>query len=100
MQSDPQVIATEFTETQSPRVESFTSASTVGPAGRPLPWDRDALLFPAEAAHLLALSARTLEGLRLRGGGPAFVRLRRAVRYRRADLSAWVEARRFGSTSG
>jgi predicted DNA-binding transcriptional regulator AlpA len=76
------------------------SGSTLGPAGRPLPSDTDALLYPAEAAHLLALSSRTLEGWRLRGGGPPFVRLNRAVRYRRADVLAWIETRLFDSTSG
>jgi predicted DNA-binding transcriptional regulator AlpA len=70
-----------------------------GVCGRPLPTDRDALLYPAEAAFLMALSARTLEGMRIRGGGPAFVRLTRAVRYRRSDVIAWIEERRFYSTS-
>jgi Helix-turn-helix domain len=71
----------------------------IAACGRPLPTDPDALLFPAEAASLMALSARTLEGLRLRGGGPAFVRLRRAVRYRRADIIDWIAKRRCLSTS-
>jgi predicted DNA-binding transcriptional regulator AlpA len=73
--------------------------SPIAACGRPLPTDPDALLFPAEAASLMALSARTLEGLRLRGGGPAFVRLRRAVRYRRADIIDWIAKRRCLSTS-
>jgi hypothetical protein len=77
--------------------------SKPGPApacGRPLPTDPNALLYPAEAACLMALSARTLEGLRLRGTGPPFVRLNRAVRYRREDVIAWIDKRRFNSTSG
>jgi hypothetical protein len=61
--------------------------------------DADALLRPAEAASLLALSVRTLEGLRLRGGGPPFVRLQRSVRYRRGDLIDWVLNRRIKSTA-
>jgi excisionase family DNA binding protein len=69
-----------------------------GPSGRPLPVDPDALLYPAEAAHLLAMSERTLEGLRVKGGGPRFYRLGRAIRYRRRDLNAWVEARNYTST--
>jgi len=72
---------------------------TNGPAGRPLPTDPDALLYPVEAAYLMALSDRTLEGLRVRGGGPVYVRLNRAVRYRRADVVAWINARCFASTS-
>jgi hypothetical protein len=70
-----------------------------GPAGRPLPTDPDALLYPVEAAYLMALSDRTLEGLRVRGGGPVYVRLNRAVRYRRSDVVGWINARCFASTS-
>lgn len=39
-----------------------------------------------EAASMLGISPRTLEGLRARGLGPAHVRIGRAVRYRRDDL--------------
>ena len=98
------LIATEVVETQETAPARLgdppAPVSTLGPAGRPLPSDTDALLYPAEAAHLLALSSRTLEGLRLRGGGPPFVRLNRAVRYRRADVLAWIKTRLFDSTSG
>ena len=73
--------------------------TVAGPLGRLLPTDPDALLYPAEAAYLTALSDRTLEGLRVRGGGPAFCRLQRAVRYRRRDVVSWIEARRVESTS-
>lgn len=70
------------------------------PAGRPIPHDPDALLFGAEAAHLLGLSHRTLESMRVRGGGPRFIRLSaRAIRYRRADLVAWADERSRESTS-
>lgn len=54
------------------------------------------LLTTNEAADALALSRRTLETYRLRGTGPAFVRIgkspRGAVRYREADLIEWTEA--------
>lgn len=54
----------------------------------------DRLLTTKEAAAVLGLSPRTLEGLRRRGGGPPFVVLsRNAVRYRQGDLRAWVESR-------
>ena len=53
-----------------------------------------------EAANLLGLSPRTLEDLRLRGGGPPFVRVTRAaVRYRPADLERFVNARIRRNTS-
>lgn len=41
-----------------------------------------------EAANLLGVSARTLEGLRAQGLGPDHIRIGRAVRYPRAALSA------------
>lgn len=55
----------------------------------------DRLLTQSQTAEYLALSERTLEGWRLRGEGPPFVRLsRNAVRYRLRDLDAWIAARR------
>jgi predicted DNA-binding transcriptional regulator AlpA len=58
------------------------------------------LLRTREAAELLSLSARHLEDLRLKGGGPRFVRLgARAVRYAPADLASWCRARLATSTS-
>ncbi len=58
-----------------------------------------ALLTQREAAELLRLSERTLERLRLTGGGPRFCRLGHAVRYREADLESWIASRVVGSTS-
>lgn len=51
------------------------------------------------AQHLGDLSHRTLEAWRLRGGGPIYIKVGRAVRYRRSDLEAWLDARRRNSTS-
>jgi excisionase family DNA binding protein len=50
------------------------------------------LLNTREAAEYVGLAPETLESRRVRGGSPVFVRLGRAVRYRLADLDAWVEA--------
>lgn len=47
-------------------------------------------LTTQEAAEYLKLSPRTLEGFRNRGGGPKFYRRGRLVRYRQADLDAWL----------
>lgn len=78
------------------RPTSFTSP--VGPCGRPIPVDRDAMLYPAEAAALLGLAVRTLEADRLRHrlSLPFFRFGARAIRYRRGDLEAWLAARRCG----
>ena len=58
------------------------------------------LLKTNEAALYLGLSESLLNKLRLTGGGPVFVRLAgRAIRYRRVDLDAWVQASVMASTS-
>jgi len=58
------------------------------------------LLDTRGAAAVLRLSPRTLESLRLRGGGPRYIRLsRRAVRYHPTDLNVWIEESRRRSTS-
>jgi hypothetical protein len=57
------------------------------------------LLTTEQASALVRLSARTLEGLRVRGGGPVYRKLAGRVFYALADLLAWVEARARHSTS-
>jgi predicted DNA-binding transcriptional regulator AlpA len=49
-------------------------------------------LTTVEAASYLKLSRQFLEGARYRGdgSGPAFIKLTRAVRYRRSALDAWM----------
>jgi len=60
----------------------------------------DRLLTTRQAADYLNFDRRTLEGWRLRGGGPRFVRISaRSVRYRRSDLIRWVRERLRTSTS-
>jgi predicted DNA-binding transcriptional regulator AlpA len=56
-------------------------------------------LRPRAAAAFLNLSSSTLAKLRLRGDGPVFSKLGRAVVYDREDLKAWAHARRRFSTS-
>lgn len=57
------------------------------------------LLDTTAAAMQLGLAVSTLEKQRVRGDGPAFLKLGRAVRYRAADLEEWLIARRVNSTS-
>jgi hypothetical protein len=54
-----------------------------------------------DAAAFVGLSPRTLEALRLNGGGPVYCRPpgRRLVVYDRRDLEAWARAGRRSSTS-
>lgn len=52
-----------------------------------------------EAALLLKLSPRTLEKMRVVGGGPKFCKFGRRVTYAVEDLRTWAAARRCNSTS-
>jgi len=72
--------------------------ATVADTGRKLPVGAPAIASPymttAEAAQYLKLSRQFLEAARYRGdgSGPAYVKLERAVRYRRSVLDAWMSA--------
>jgi hypothetical protein len=77
-----------------------TTAAPIG--GQPAAPNIPALIVTeAEAATMLRLSVRTLQRLRLDGGGPRWVRLtdRHRLGYAIADLQAWVRARSMTSTS-
>jgi len=56
-------------------------------------------LNTAQAAHYVGLSARTLEKMRVVGGGPRFRKHGRYVRYHIDDLDDWSAARARRSTS-
>ena len=60
----------------------------------------NALIDEKAAGDFLGLTARTMQAMRQRGGGPRYVLISaRCVRYRRADLRAWADARVRTSTS-
>ena len=56
-------------------------------------------LTTKQAAARLTLSPNTLEVWRVRGKGPRYVKLGRAVRYRESDLDEFVEKGTRGNTS-
>jgi len=56
-------------------------------------------LDTAQAAHYVGLSRRTLEKMRVAGGGPKFRKHGRYVRYHIDDLDDWSAARAKRSTS-
>ncbi|CUJ53019.1 helix-turn-helix domain-containing protein [Achromobacter xylosoxidans] len=56
-------------------------------------------LTNVEAADYLRLSPRTLEKLRVQGGGPRFRKFGRRVLYAMTDLEAWADGRSYGMTS-
>jgi len=51
------------------------------------------------AAAFLQVKPATLEQWRWSGKGPKFIKMNRAVRYRKEDLDAFIVARVFGSTT-
>lgn len=57
------------------------------------------LINEREAATLLHLSVKCLQGWRVRGGGPPFVKLGRSVRYEVPALEAFVQEAVRRSTS-
>ena len=63
------------------------------------PMETPTFLSNAQAAGYLNLSPRTLEKLRIVGGGPLFRKLGRRVLYAVSDLNDWADARAFGSTT-
>ncbi len=60
----------------------------------------NALVDERAAADFLDLTTRSMQGMRQRGDGPRFIRISaRCIRYTRALLKAWSDARVRSSTS-
>jgi hypothetical protein len=64
-----------------------------------MPTDPKTLLNQKLAALYLGVSVRTMEGWRLRGGGPLYSKLGSCVRYRLGDLDAFVDGQTRSHTS-
>ena len=52
-----------------------------------------------QLAEMLNLSRRTLQGWRLKGEGPAFVKFGRSVRYAAGTVQGWIATRERSSTT-
>jgi hypothetical protein len=61
--------------------------------------DPDSALNENLAADFLGLSVRTLQAWRVRGGGPRYTKIGRAVRYQRRELVAFQQLHTVSSTS-
>jgi predicted DNA-binding transcriptional regulator AlpA len=57
------------------------------------------VLTPKEAAQRLRLSSSWLAKARMRGDGPPYVQIVRAIRYTEAALIQWMKSRQRLSTS-
>ena len=56
-------------------------------------------LTEVDAARYLAVSRRTLQAWRQKGGGPGYTKLGESVRYRLQTLNEWAASRTRHSTS-
>lgn len=74
-----------------------TKIKAVGTAENPD--DDDVLIDGRQLAEWLGLSPRTLEIWRWRGGGPAYVKIGKAVRYRKGTVRQWMASREYENTS-
>jgi predicted DNA-binding transcriptional regulator AlpA len=54
--------------------------------------DSDSILLPDEVATTYKIERRTLDQWRYLGKGPAYIKVGKHVRYRRADVEAWLAA--------
>ena len=63
------------------------------------PGPADHLLTVGEAADLLKISKSSLDKWRVWGRGPRFIKVERRVRYRPADLAAYIANQTRSSTS-
>jgi hypothetical protein len=61
--------------------------------------DLDTALNESQAAQFLGVSVRTLQAWRVRGGGPRYCKIGRAVRDQRRELVSFQEAHTVGSTT-
>lgn len=78
----------------------LATAMHAPPDGRGAASAPDTILNETQVRDATGLSGRTLQRLRLEGGGPPFVRLTPGrVGYSRRALEAWIASRTFASTS-
>jgi len=63
--------------------------------------DPDLHIDEKKAAEYMGISYRTLQGYRVKGGGPQFTKIgKKTIRYRIGDLIAWSENSKKENTSG
>jgi|Deesub1362B_J571_1020462.scaffolds.fasta_scaffold58691_1 predicted site-specific integrase-resolvase len=58
------------------------------------------LLTEKEAAEFLGIARGTLANYRSAGKGPPYVKIEGTIRYRKADLEAYIEAHRVDPSQG
>jgi len=86
-QSTPSVARAPHGRRSRPTASNQAAQTATGLAAPPL-------LHEADAARYIGMSIAFLRQARMRARGPAFFRIGRSVRYRFADLDAWLSERR------
>jgi hypothetical protein len=75
------------------RIPKPSETDLVPPAGNTQAANESLLMNHRALGHMLMIPVGTLRRWRLTGVGPAFLKLNGLVRYRRADVMAWLETR-------
>lgn len=57
------------------------------------------LITDREVSKLTGIPRKTLQALRLRGGGPDFIKIRSSCRYRPSEIENWLKANTRKTTS-
>ena len=65
----------------------------------PLPPFKLKLMDSVQLAEFLTNKPNTIEGWRIKGMGPKYLKIGRLVRYRLADVEEWIESQTRSSTS-
>jgi predicted DNA-binding transcriptional regulator AlpA len=64
-----------------------------------MPFQHERLLTAQEAADILRLSQSWLAKARMRGDGPPYLKIGRAIRYAESALTRWMRSNQRQSTS-
>jgi predicted DNA-binding transcriptional regulator AlpA len=75
------------------------SSISAGGAPQKLTQASSVLLTPKEAALFLKMSESWLAKARMRGDGPPFIKIGRAIRYSEAAVQQWLKSHQHLSTS-
>jgi predicted DNA-binding transcriptional regulator AlpA len=78
---------------------SQLSAETESKPHKSVPTSGIKLLTPKEAAEMLKVSVSWLAKARMRGDGPAYIKVGRSIRYTEIALQQWLKAHQHLSTS-
>lgn len=84
---DGQLLSVKFLEINMPKNTDQTTSGD------------DGLLTNSEVAAIFRIDAGVLRRWRVEGTGPSFVKVGRLIRYRPADVTAWLESRNCRSTA-